>query len=124
MAIDEPIQSRASTAKVHIEELLEARTHGRSPYDETTAWVGRVADDLYDKLAKHDLVPKCTKVEQQTLGEFIDGYIKGRSDVKCGKAVIYKHTRRCSWPNLAAHKPLAEITEGDADDWRRWLSRQ
>ena len=66
------------TLKTHLEELLEARTRGRSPYDETTAWVSRIhqnAADLYDKLANHGLVPKRSSPQQMTLGPFVDSYI-------------------------------------------------
>ena len=51
-------QRTAETIKCHVEELLTARNEGRSPYNETSAWVGRIGDELYAKLARVGLLPK------------------------------------------------------------------
>ena len=119
-------QRTVDTIKTHVEELLEAYGNGRTPYDETQAWLKKVATTspkLYEKLANLGLAPKRKAPEQTTLGAFLDSYIGGRSDVKGGTAVIFKHVRRCLVDYFGANKPLAEITAGDADDWRRWLTR-
>jgi integrase len=43
--------------------------------------------------------------------------------VKGGTATVYGHTKRCLIEFFGAGKPIAEITAGEADDWRRWLVR-
>src|SRR5262245_27165702 len=119
-------QRTVDTVKTHVEELLEARTRGRSPYDETTAWISRIcanSSDLYDKLAKHDLVPKRSAPKETTLGPFLTSYVAARTDVKGGTTVIYAHTKRCLVEYFGAGRSLADITPGEADDWRRWLVR-
>ncbi|WP_420844084.1 tyrosine-type recombinase/integrase [Lacipirellula parvula] len=49
-------------------------------------------------------------------------YIKSRSDVKGGTKNVYRHTQEGLIEYFGASKPLSEISEGDADDWRRWLA--
>ncbi len=119
-------QRTVDKVKTHLEELLEARQLGRSPYDETTAWVNWIAEKnspLFNKLANQGLVPQRKAPERATLGAFLDSYVAGRSDVKAGTATVYGHTRRCLVDYFGADKPLGEITLADADDWRRWLAR-
>jgi hypothetical protein len=60
---------------------------------------------------------------QSALGPFIDGYIADRSDLKGSTAKVYGHTRRNLIAFLGADKPLASVTKGDADEFRRFLAR-
>ena len=60
--------------------------------------------------------------EKTFLGAFLDAYIDGRSDVKGSTETVYGHTKRCLIKYFKAEKPIAEITPGDADEWRRWLA--
>jgi integrase len=55
------------------------------------------------------------------LGPWVDGYIAGRTDVKPGTATVLGMTRRNLVEFFGADRPLASITPGDADDWRRHL---
>lgn len=108
----------------HLEELLEARRLGRSAYDETTSWAASLAKnsaDLYDKLAKHDLVPKRAAAQQTALAGFLDDYIKKQTDKKRSTLVCLRQCRNDLVEFLGADRSLCEITEGDAEDWRRWL---
>src|SRR4051794_22377457 len=86
-----------TTIKTHVEELLESHSMGRTPYEETQAWLKKINDKspkLYEKLANLGLAPKRKQVQQTTLKAFLDSYIVGRSDVKGGTAIVYGHTRR------------------------------
>lgn len=119
-------QRTIDTIKTHVEELLEAYGSGRTVYDETQAWLKKINatnPKLYEKLAGHGLAPKRKAPQLVLLGAFLDGYIKGRSDVKGGTAIVYRQTKRCLVEYFGASKPLSDITAGDADDWRRWLLR-
>ncbi len=94
------------------------------PIDADVAeWLGKIDAKLYDKLEAVGLVPKRAQAEQATLAAFVDGFIADRSDVKGATATVYGHTRRCLVSYFGAKKPLAEITPGDADAWRRYLAR-
>ena len=116
-----------ATWKHHVEELVAARMqNNRAPYEETSGWVAGLDVRLHRKLANVDLVESRepeTKAGQTTLGEFLDRYIAERDDVKPSTATVYGHTRRCLIGYFGADKLLADITSGDADDWRRSLLR-
>jgi integrase len=114
----------ARTIKSHVENLAAAALGKHAPDPETSAWVGALDSVLHDKLASVGLVllreatPAAKAVK---LGDFLEAYIKGRSDVKGSTATVYGHTQRCLVEYFGAGKPLHEITSGDADDWRLWL---
>src|SRR4051794_34387606 len=119
-------QRSIDTIKTHVEELLEAHGMGRTPYEETQSWLKKInvkSPKLYGKLANLGLAPNRKQPQQMTLGPFLDGYIKARSDVKGGTSIVYGHTKRCLIDYFGANKPLAEITAAESDDWRRWLLR-
>lgn len=104
-------------------ESLNVAAIANTPVDpETAAWVAELNDSLYGKLEKLGLVPKREKAEQSTLATFLDGYIGSRSDVKAATAVMYKQVRRGLVEHFGADCRLSDITAGDAEDWRRWLS--
>ena len=63
------------------------------------------------------------QADQTTLGELLDQYIAKHDKVKAGTATVYGQVRRCLVDYFGADKPLAEITAGDAEDWRGWLVR-
>jgi hypothetical protein len=63
-------QRTVDTIKGHVEELLEAHSMGRSPYDETQTWLKKIHEKnstLYEKLANLGLAPKQKKPEQAPL---------------------------------------------------------
>jgi integrase len=116
-------QKAAEAIKTKIEAIVAAQIAGISIDKETAEWIGGRDAKLYGKLATVGLVPMRAEVERATLGAFIDGFISDRSDVKGTTATVYGHTRRCLVNFFGAGKPLAEITPGDADAWRRYLAR-
>jgi integrase len=118
-----PIKT-ARTIKAHVENLAAAALGKHSPDAETSAWIGGLDSVLHAKLAAVGLVsPRESTPEAKTvkLADFLDAYVKGRSDVKGSTATVYSHTRRCLVAYFGANRPLHEITPGDADDWRLWL---
>jgi len=106
----------------HKVALLETYArHDRAPDRDTAAWLGRIDDAIYDKLAAGGLIeprPSAQPVQAKrtTLAAFLDSYIAKRSDVKRSTAVVFGHTRRCLVEYFGADKQLAEITPADADD--------
>jgi hypothetical protein len=113
--------------KESVEELVAAKMqNNRAPYDETSRWVAGLDIRLHSKLVKAGLAePRESekKAERTDLAAFITSYIAGRTDVKPATEIVYGHTKRCLVEFFGSTKPLASITPGDADDWRRWLSR-
>ena len=75
---------------------------------------------IRDKLAAVGLIPKRSV---WTVKDFLDSYVESRTDVKPGTVTMYGHTKRNLIYYFGADKPLRDITEGDADEWRLSLIR-
>lgn len=108
----------ATTIRLKVESILAARTSGL-PIDASTAeWVGKLEGELSRKLARLGLIQG---KDVRLLGEFLDAYFASRTDVKKGTKKMWGHTKWALLEFFGADKALSEITEGDAEDWRRWL---
>jgi integrase len=115
--------SEKNAAKVcaRVEQLLGCKISG-DPYDRDLAlWL---ADPdrgaaLRDKLAAVGLVDA---VKQSRLAEFLDEYITSRKDLKSATVTVLNHTRRCLVEFFGADKRVRDITAGDAEAWRVWLT--
>ncbi len=123
LRIGKATMQQAGAVRLRIELLVAAKINGTAPDDDTSRWVASIGDELHAKLAEHGLVSPRAKVEQTTLGPFLESYIAGRSDVKGSTATVYGHTQRCLVEYFGNDRRLKEITPADADDWRRWLAR-
>jgi integrase len=111
-------QKAAEAVKLKVERLNGAAITGQPVDDETARWLSKLDSKLLDKLAAVGLI---VKREVAALGEFIDSYLAGRSDVKRSTQLVLGHVRRCLVDYFGAKKLLRDITPGDAEDWRRWL---
>ncbi|MEK6216006.1 MAG: site-specific integrase, partial [Boseongicola sp.] len=79
-------------------------------------------DTLADKLAAVGLIPKRKKeAPTDTLGAFLDAYIEGRSNLKPKTKRNYEVTRKHLINHFGRERLLAEITPGEADEWREAL---
>lgn len=113
---------QAESIKVRVEQLILASTGATGVVDEDTIrWLAGLDDEVYGKLTGVGLVEQRQSVR---LGAFLDDYIESRHDVKPGTATVYGHTRRNLIEFFGVHKPLGEITPGDADQWRLYLIGQ
>lgn len=130
----------AEKIKGHVEHLAECWREKKLPWEATRTWVAELLSDpakhrLYDRLAAAGLVTKRDKPEscqrkrkktgQQvfptTLGPFLDAYVASRSDVKQSTRYNFDQIRGNLVEFLGREKPLADVTPGDADEFRRWL---
>ena len=116
-----------TTWKHHVEELVTAKMqNGRAPYEETSRWIMGLDVSLHRKLVKVGLAEPREEEKLAaivTLGAFVNGYISERDNVKEGTAIMYDQVRGCLVDYFGADKPLDKITSGDAEDWRRYLTR-
>jgi integrase len=94
----------------------------------TANWIAALHEDrakhwLADRVAAVGLISPRERSPQAavTLGKFIDDYIASRTDVKPLTIRHLKDARRNLVAFFGENKPLAEITPGDADDFRRNL---
>ena len=126
-------KTKAGTFYAHLDKLVEARRLGEKIPGDTLNFLKNLNDRLHKKLVKFNLLePRDvpdeeveSKQEQPVLlGEFLDGYIAKRTDVKPATRTFYGHTRRNLVEFFNDQKPIKEITEGDADDFRCFLIRE
>ena len=104
--------------KVKIEDLVSAKIASVSPADDTRRWLVNLDDIFVDKLANVGLVEprNCTQLEA-----YIDAFIEGRSDVKKSTILVCRRTQKHLLAYFGGDKLLRDVTEGDADDWNRYL---
>ncbi|HSW45110.1 MAG TPA: phage integrase SAM-like domain-containing protein [Phycisphaerae bacterium] len=104
-----------------IEELAHAKDTGDALPLEVRQAVDRLSPRLLKRFAKAGLVDDVGR-GAVTLGAFVNGYILERGDVKPSTREIYEIVRENIVAFLGADKALDRVTEGDAEDFRRWLS--
>jgi hypothetical protein len=102
-----------------LDQLIRSAKLGTALDDDTAAWVTtKLGDDMAEKLASYGLP---TRRLTSGLGPFLEGFVKLRSDVKLATATFYGHTKRNLLEFFKADRPLRDITEGDAEEFRLWL---
>jgi integrase len=111
-------EKAAMAVKLKVEPLVTAAMLKRPPDDETTRWVASLDAVMADKLAAVGLIPKRAST---ILGDFIKSYIQSRTDAKPLTHKKYKTTQQYLVDYFGYNKPLAEINENDADQWRLHL---
>jgi integrase len=119
----------ARTVQAHVENLLTALLFGRAPDPDTAEWVGSRDNTLHNKLAAVGLVQPRKPTEEKpeenkpALGNFLDNYIGGRTDLKPGTLCNFNLARRNLLKYFGANRPLDSITPGDTDDFRVFMLR-
>ena len=108
-------ESTAEQFCVHIEELIEARDHGRSVSLNTSRWLRKLGDNLHTKLASRGFVePR----KQLTLGGLIRSAITSKPTWK--PSTKEKHV--ICGDHLIAHfgddRDIRTISQTDANRWR------
>jgi integrase len=113
----------AETAKRMIESLESARAAGHSLDRETAEWVGRVSDEIHERLFRAGLVPRREQAGQGiiTLGQHLEQYFGTLGKQKPNTARNYARARQLLEEHFGKDRTLDSITEGDADGYRRWL---
>lgn len=109
---------QAAYVKMHVTRIVAAAVTSTTPQAETLAWVAGLSDLMHKKLVALGVVPERVKVAGPILAPFLDGYIKRRSDLKPGTTETLHIVRVNLIDYFGKDKPLADITPGDADEWR------
>ncbi|MDA1050110.1 MAG: tyrosine-type recombinase/integrase [Planctomycetota bacterium] len=117
-------QRAAEAVKFRVEQLLAAKMTGHALEADTVRWLSKLDSSLAKKLAKVGLIPEREAKPTTTLGAFLDAYLAGRTDVKPGTMINLDRTRRELLAFFGETKPIAEINEGDADDFRLSLKKR
>jgi len=104
-------------------EALVGQTITGALDDEASRWLIGLNDTMHERLAAVGLV-KPRKFSMMTLGAFVDAYIADRTDAKPQTLINLKQARKDLVGFFGADRPLREITEGDADEFWRYLKRR
>lgn len=113
-------QKQAETVLLKVEHLVAATFTGHPLDAETAKWIADRDDKFASKLARVGLVPKREETHGR-LGEFIDDYLAGRTDIKPRTRTCLLQVRSNLVEYFGENKPLRDVTAGDADEWRRWM---
>ncbi|MFM8572597.1 MAG: tyrosine-type recombinase/integrase, partial [Pirellula sp.] len=107
--------------KLRIEQMVANQKAGVLYDAELTQWINGIPDALHDKLARVGLVDPRQMHRAMGLKDFLDDFVKRRSDVKPATLEVWKQPIR----NLIAHfgpkKDITKISEADAMDFRQYL---
>jgi integrase len=117
------IDRRATESiKLRIEALLASALSGCPIDAETARWVADLPAPLARKLAKAGLIARRADAPPKvTLGEFLDGYVSARTDVKPATKQIWSQAARNLVDYFGPDRRMADINEGDADDFKLFL---
>ncbi|MEN6406916.1 MAG: phage integrase SAM-like domain-containing protein, partial [Thermoguttaceae bacterium] len=119
---DYPLKT-AETIKTRIEYLLVAQQTNMAIDLDTAKWVASIGDDLADKLAAVQLIPK-RETTTKTLGPFLKEYVEGRQDVRPDTKVTWRHVKSNLLEYFGASKALQTIMEADADAFKQHLIKK
>jgi integrase len=113
----------AETARLMIESLESAKAAGHSPDRETSEWVGRLGDEIHERLVRAGLVPPREQAPATivTLGQHLEHLFGSLGKQKPTTARNYTRARRLLEQFFGKDRTLDSITEGDADAYKRWL---
>ncbi|HTU26852.1 MAG TPA: tyrosine-type recombinase/integrase [Pirellulales bacterium] len=108
----------ARTFKTRVEALNAAKLLGHGIDNATAEWVAERDDVMLDKLADVGLIERRGS---GLLGQFVESYVDGRTDVKPATKEIWEQGRKGLIGYFGEDKPIREITPGDADAYKLHL---
>ena len=110
----------AETIKTRVEYLVAHHITGVPLDAESCNWLTTIDDRLYIKLVAVALVePRSSG----SLGEFLDTYLAGRTDLKPSSRIKLLQTKSKLLDFFGSHKSLRSLTPQDAIDWRQGLAQ-
>jgi integrase len=105
----------------HIERIIESKKTGLPIAADTEKWVSVLPDELRRKLVSVGLIANSGRRSSRILGQFLDDYMKARSDIKQGTINNLIVARRHLEKYFGPDRDMASITAGEADLYRIWL---
>ncbi len=105
----------------HVEALLSAKLASQPISRETAAWTAAIGDALKAKLAAAGLLEA---PRREALGDFLRSHILNRADVKPATLEVWQQPCRNLIEFFGDAKPLRSITEGDAEQFKQWITTQ
>ncbi|MBT4530903.1 MAG: integrase, partial [Phycisphaerae bacterium] len=115
----------ANEVKTKVEDIIAAKIAGHAPVTSTLQWIAeqqKQKSTLIEKLADLDLVHREHRPDvPDSLDAFIADYIGSRTDVTTGTQTTYRLVRKRLVDYFGKDHRLADITVGEAKQWRRSL---
>ena len=108
----------AEAFKVKVEHLVSASITGYPIDDETSRWLAGLDDRIINRLAEVGLT---TPRGSDRLGEFLEKYLRTRTDLKPSSHRKLGQTKTKLLEYFEADTALRSLTTNDAADWRVWL---
>jgi len=106
---------QATAFKVKVEALIGQTITGIVD-DEVSRWLAGLDTEMHGRVAAVGLVASRASAATR-LGEFLDGYIAGRPDIKPRTKWNLEICARRLTEHFGKDRPLRDIKPGDADDW-------
>lgn len=125
--------SKSFAERMHslAERLNDAQRTGSGFNQHDATFIQGLADIYYDKFVAVGLIePRVVelssagdtaKTTQTTLGPFLIDYLARRTDLNGTSLSVYEHVQRNLLKHFGSEKLLAEISQGDAIDFGRFL---
>ena len=89
---------------------------------ETSTWLSKIDNELYDRLAGLSLVATRIHVGRTiTLHDFLEKYISSRAKLKENTLRNYRSTQRLLEEHFENDRLISSINAGNASDYREWL---
>ncbi len=116
-------QRTAKTLCEMVEEILAARSSGQPLHSTIADRIGRLAPDFRAKFERVGLLEPSgpREREQETLAAFLEAYMAFRTDVKKSTRDNLLQAKKALIDFFGALTMLADVTPGDADEFRNWL---
>ncbi len=104
-----------------IETILAAKNSGTALDSDTATWLGKIGDELHEKLVAKGLAEPRAGDTRAHLESFLNTYIGSRTDLKAGTKELLGYARDHLVEFFGAQRQMHMISEGDAEDFRRHL---
>ena len=121
LRLERQTERNARRVADHVIALATAARNGVAPDTAHADWLGTIAPGLRGKLVRMGLAqpkPDAKPAPVAKLAAFVDGYIAQRPDLKAGTLAVLHQARRHLCRFLGDDKALADVTPGDADNYR------
>ena len=110
----------ANALKHRVEQIRSYQSQNLGFPTDLLNWINGIGVDLHSKMAATGLLEQRISAN---LGDFIDEYIKRRSDLATLTIRKYRTTEKRLNEFFKSSLPIQSINAGDADDFRQWLGK-
>lgn len=114
----------AEAVKYRVESLLASKLTGHAPDADTSRWVAELEPTLAKKLAAVGLIADPEAKVATKLGAFLTEFVAKRTDVKPATREVWSQPIRNLTDHFGIDRPLDDISEGDAEDFKLYLINQ